>query len=180
MASNNPFAPEYANIRNKINYYANKYGIDANIFLWQLWQENRFRSNGCSGANACGIAQFIPATAARFNVNRNDIDSSLDGAARYMQWLLRQPYINGNYALALAGYNAGEGRVKQYKGIPPFKETQNYVATILRNAGKNTTSYSNDNTNIATPVNTFSINNLSTNEKVMLGVAGVLLLYILL
>lgn len=142
MAS--PFDPQYSQIVEKIRYYARNYGIDEDIFIWQIWQESRFNPKVCSGKNACGIAQFIPATAARFNVNRNDVDSSLDGAARYMRWLLDQPYINGRYDLALAGYNAGEGRVKQYKGIPPFSETQNYVRIILGNAQKSPNSASSD------------------------------------
>jgi len=133
MAS--PFDAKYNNIREKITIYANRYGIPVNIGIWQIWQESRFNPNVCSGKNACGIAQFIPATAQRFGVNRNDIDSSLDGWGRYMAWLLRQPYINGKIELALAGYNAGEGSVKKYKGIPPFTETRNYVKTIMANAG---------------------------------------------
>jgi len=133
MAS--PYDAQYAGIRSRIEHYAAKYGIDRNIAIWQLWQENKFRSSGCSGAGACGIAQFIPATAERFGVNRSDVESSLDGWGRYMRWLLDQSYIAGDYRLALAGYNAGEGNVKKYGGIPPFTETQNYVREILSNAG---------------------------------------------
>jgi soluble lytic murein transglycosylase-like protein len=133
MAS--PYDNQYDSIRGRITYYANLYGVNPTVGIWQLWHENRFRNSGCSNKNACGIAQFIPATAARFGVDRNDIESSLNGWGKYMSWLLRQPYIKGNIALALAGYNAGEGSVKKYGGIPPFRETQNYVAKILRDAG---------------------------------------------
>lgn len=132
MAS--PFDAKHNAIRAKIADYANRYGLPVNIGIWQIWQESRFNPRACSGAGACGIAQFMPATAARFGVNRNDVDSSLDGWGKYMSWLLRQPYINGNIKLALAGYNAGEGAVKKYKGIPPYRETQNYVKTIMANA----------------------------------------------
>lgn len=132
MAS--PFDAKYTSIREKIALYANRYSLPVNVGIWQIWQESRFNPRVCSNKSACGIAQFIPATAARFGVNRNDIDSSLDGWGRYMSWLLRQPYINGNIELALAGYNAGEGAVKKYKGIPPFTETRNYVKTIMANA----------------------------------------------
>jgi soluble lytic murein transglycosylase-like protein len=130
----NPFDAQYNDIRNKIIYYANRYGINPNIFIWQIWYENKFRSTGCSGAGACGIAQFIASTANDYGVNRNDVDSSLDGAARYMRDLLRLSYINGRYDLALAAYNAGQGSVKKYGGIPPFTETKNYVSNILNSA----------------------------------------------
>lgn len=153
MAAASPFDPQYAAIRSRITYYANLWGIDPVIGIWQLWQENKFRSTGCSGAGACGIAQFIPATAARFGVNRNDIESSLNGWGKYMAWLLRQPYINGDIRLALGGYNAGEGRIQQYKGLPPFSETQNYVQTIMTNAaagGGNT--FTGSLGNVSTPV----------------------------
>ena len=134
MAS--PFDAQYNDIRGKIVYYANQYGLPANIGIWQIWYESNFRPTVCSGAGACGIAQFMPATADRFGVNRNDIDSSLNGWGKYMSWLLRQPYINGNISLALAGYNAGEGNVKKYGGIPPFTETKSYVSKIMAAAGQ--------------------------------------------
>lgn len=130
-----PFDSRYDDIRNKIIYYANQWGIPENIGIWQIWFESSYNPHVCSGAGACGIAQFTAPTAARFGVDRNDVDSSLDGWGRYMSWLLRQPYINGNIGFALAGYNAGEGRVQQYHGIPPFSETQNYVRNILAAAG---------------------------------------------
>lgn len=184
MAS--PFDSKYNALREKIIYYANKHGIDANIFIWQIWYESSFRATVCSSANACGIAQFIPATAQRFGVNRNDIDSSLDGAARYMKWLLAQSYINGNYSFALAGYNAGEGRVKQYKGIPPFKETQDYVKKILTSAGKlNTKVVSNNQLPIVNNPVSYPVNNplpvITNQEKdygayYILGALGIVLL----
>lgn len=144
MAS--PFDAQYDQIRSRIEYYANLYGIDPNVAIWQLWQENKFRSSGCSGAGACGIAQFIPATASRFGVDRNDIESSLNGWGRYMRQMLDQ--FNGRIDLALAGYNSGENR-SEYRNAAsenrPINwsvlpsgvqsETQNYVNYIMQNAG---------------------------------------------
>lgn len=150
-----PYSSQYDNIRERIEYHADMHGIPRNIGVWQLWQENKFRSSGCSYAGACGIAQFIPATAARYGVNVNDIDSSLHGWGRYMRDLLDM--FNGRIDIALAGYNSGENR-NEYKAaarenrpinwdIMPQgvrSETQNYVKTIMGNAGALTPISSNN------------------------------------
>lgn len=133
MAS--PFDSQFAAVRSRIEHYANAYGIPSDVAVWQIWQESKFNPTANSPKGAKGIAQFMPAAASRFGVNVFDIESSLNGWGRYMSWLLRQPYINGDIRLALAGYNAGEGNVQKYGGVPPFRETQNYVAEIMRNAG---------------------------------------------
>lgn len=132
MAS--PFDSQYDVIRNKIIYYADQWGLPENIGIWQIWYESNYRTNANSG-KARGIAQFTPATAARFGVDVTDVDSSLDGWGQYMAWLLQRPYINGNISLALAAYNAGEGSVQKYGGVPPFAETVSYVRKIMNSAG---------------------------------------------
>lgn len=132
MAS--PFDSKYSQIVERIRFYARQYGINENVAIWQIWQESRFNPRAVSPAGAKGLCQFMPGTAARFGVNVWDIESSLNGWGKYMSWLLKQPYINGNIAFALAGYNAGEGKVKKFAGIPPYKETENYVRIILENA----------------------------------------------
>ena len=115
--------------------YAAKYGIDPNIAVAQIDQESRFNPNAVSPAGARGIAQFMPATAARFGVtNPFDPNQALEGWGKYMSWLLRR--FGGNYSFALAGYNAGEGNVDKYGGVPPFTETRNYVRIILDAAGR--------------------------------------------
>ena len=166
MAS--PFDAKHNAIRSKIISYANKYGIDNNIAIWQIWTESRFNPKACSHANACGIAQFIPDTAKRFGVNRNDIDSSLDGYGKYMSVLLKR--FNNRYDLALAGYNSGEYRneytnaTKQnrpinWKVLPKGvqTETQNYVNTILNSAKKNGSTLVSNNNVVA---DTATANNL--------------------
>lgn len=83
-----------------------------------------------SPAGAIGIAQFMPETAKSMGVDPLDIKSAIEGAARY----LKQNFDKfGSWDLALAAYNAGEGNVTKYGGIPPFAETQNYVKDILYN-----------------------------------------------
>ena len=108
---------------------AARYGIDPDIYVRQITQESGFNPNATSPAGAQGIAQFMPGTAQGLGLkNPYDPVSALDAGAKHMAALLRNL---GSYPLALAGYNAGAGNVKKYGGIPPFKETQNYVKAIL-------------------------------------------------
>ena len=172
MAS--PFDPQYNDIISRIRYYAGQHGIDSNIGIWQIWQESRFKPTVCSHAGACGIAQFMPATARRFNVNRNDINSSLNGWGKYMRFLLDK--FNGDYKLALAGYNAGEGNVMKYNGIPPFRETQNYVATILGNAGQPKPNPVTQNVNITSNNNVPSSTGITETTMI----AGAVLFFLIL
>ena len=79
--------------------------------------------------------QMMPATAQRFGL-KDPFDPAQNVAAgtKYLKWLLQR--FNGDVSLALAGYNAGEGAVDKYKGVPPFGETQNYVKKIVATYGK--------------------------------------------
>lgn len=125
----NPSAP----YQDFINTAANKYGLDPNLLARQLYQESGFRENAVSPAGAQGIAQFTPATAARYGVDVRNPQSSIEGQARYMSDLTRQ--FGGNTGLALAGYNWGERNVAQWMaaGANPAAmplETRNYVRAI--------------------------------------------------
>ena len=101
-----------------------------NLLAAQLYAESGFNPFARSPAGAEGIAQFMPGTADAYGLdNPFDAVAAIDAQAHLMSDLLRQ--FGGKVALALAGYNAGAGAVQQYGGIPPYAETQAYVAKIL-------------------------------------------------
>ena len=113
---------------------APRYGLDPRLVMAVIQAESNFNPGARSPANALGLMQLIPATAARFGVrNRADPVQNLQGGMAYLRWLLS--FFEGELPLALAGYNAGEGSVVKYLGIPPYPETQAYVRKILHNYG---------------------------------------------
>lgn len=119
-----PFAHE-------VQAIAAHYGLDADLIHAVIDAESSYNPKARSPKNAQGLMQLIPATARRFGVsNPYDPLQNLHGGARYLRWLL--DFFQGNVALALAGYNAGEGAVMKYGGVPPYAETQAYVGKVLR------------------------------------------------
>ena len=123
--------PKYQSL---ISSASAKHGIPPTLLSALLKQESGFADDVVTGrrkssAGALGIAQFMPATARGMGVDPLNPTSAIDGAARYLANSYKQ---FGRWDLALAAYNAGGGAVSKYKGIPPFKETQNYVASIRR------------------------------------------------
>ena len=109
-------------------------GIDPNVFTAQIQQESGFNPTAKSPAGAIGIAQFMPDTAKGVGLDPTDPYASLDAAAAEDAKRLQQ--YQGDWGKTLASYNAGAGAVAQYGGIPPYKETQTYVSTIMGNAQK--------------------------------------------
>ena len=107
---------------------AQQEGVPTDLFLRLVNRESSFRPNAVSEAGAMGLAQLMPGTARDLGVDPNDPVQNLTGGARYLR---QQLDAFGTPELALAAYNAGPGNVRKYGGIPPFKETQNYVSTIL-------------------------------------------------
>ncbi len=110
-------------------------GVDPRFIHAVILQESRYQTRALSHAGAQGLMQLMPATAKRFGCDDvNDPESNIKAGTKYLKWLLKR--FDGDVSLALAGYNAGEGAVDKYKGIPPYKETQNYVVKITANYGK--------------------------------------------
>lgn len=125
--------PSYSRNKNAfdpiIKQAASQHGISEGLIKAVMHTESGFNVNARSPVGAQGLMQLMPATARRFNVsNAFDPHQNIMGGAKYLAWLMKR--FNGNTSLVLASYNAGEGNVAKYGGIPPFKETQDYVRRV--------------------------------------------------
>ena len=111
---------------------AQKHGIPESLFTRLVEQESGWNPMALSNKGAMGLAQLMPDTARYLGVDASDPVQNLDGGARY----LRQQYNRfGSWRLALAAYNAGPEAVQRHNGVPPYKETENYVKAILGGLG---------------------------------------------
>lgn len=114
-------------------YYCARYGVDTRMVLSLIAAESAFNERAVSSAGARGLGQLMPGTAENLGV-RNSFDryQNLEGAVRHMSGLLAR-WRNSpvQWQLVLASYNAGAGAVEQYRGIPPYPETIQYVRTIF-------------------------------------------------
>ena len=130
-----PWPPEVARnapitILNLVKELAPQYKLEPELVLSIMKVESNFNQVALSPKNAKGLMQMIPDTAARFGVaNPYDPAQNIRGGMAYLRWLLA--YFEGDVRLVAAAYNAGEGAVDRYRGVPPYFETNLYVLKVL-------------------------------------------------
>ena len=113
---------------------APEFKLEPHLVLAFIATESNFNPAAVSPKNAQGLMQLIPETAARFGVrNAMDPTQNVRGGMAYLRWLLAR--YQGDVVLAAAAYNAGEGAVDRYLGVPPYAETRQYVWKIVQAAG---------------------------------------------
>ena len=127
----NAAPPHIVSLVDKI---ASEYRVKPALALAVIEAESRFDVAALSARNAKGLMQLRPDTAVRFNVrNPYDPAQNIRGGIAYLRWLLA--YFEGDVSLVAAAYNAGEGTVDRYRGVPPYLETRGYVARIIGSVG---------------------------------------------
>ncbi|QLL16702.1 lytic transglycosylase domain-containing protein [Pseudomonas chlororaphis subsp. aurantiaca] len=128
--------------RDLVEKVANEVEIDAHLLHAMVAIESRYKHEAVSPKGALGLMQVMPTTGKRFGFTDLTLPyNNLSAGATYMKWLLE--HFEYNLELALAGYNAGEGAVAKYgKAVPPYPETQKYVAKVMSLYGKSHPSFS--------------------------------------
>lgn len=121
--------PDSIKARDPFEVAARRHGIDVRLLKAVAWTESRGRNDAVSPKGARGIMQLMPVTAASLGVDPRDPIANINGGAAY---LARQLATFRNVPIALAAYNAGPGAVVRYRGVPPYAETRDYVAKIMR------------------------------------------------
>ena len=124
-----------ATVNELVASIAKRHNVEPSLVDSVIRVESNYNPNAISSAGAMGLMQLIPSTARRFGVsNTFHPAQNIEGGVRYLKYLME--LYRGNERLALAAYNAGEGAVAKYKGIPPYPETQNYVYQVGKKLGQ--------------------------------------------
>jgi TPR repeat protein len=127
-------SPTRQKIAALIRRHAPRYAVDSRFGLAVAMAESNLNPLAVSPKNAQGVMQLIPDTQERFGVKKPfDPESSIRGGLTYLKWLSAR--FGGDLALVAAAYNAGEGTVDKYQGIPPYPETRHYVRRVLYFSG---------------------------------------------
>jgi soluble lytic murein transglycosylase-like protein len=125
-----PASPAAEGVRQQIQATAARYGVNGDLVDAVAWQESRYNARAKSSAGAMGVMQLMPGTARQMGVSDpHDVNQNVAGGTAYLREQLVR--FGNNVPLALAAYNAGPGAVIKYGGIPPYRETQNYVRQIM-------------------------------------------------
>ena len=127
VLGNLPLADQ--NLSSLIDAAARKYKVDPKLVAAVAEVESNGRQEAVSQAGAIGVMQLMPDTAASLGVDPYNKQQNVEGGAKYLRQMLDT--FGGDLKKAVAAYNAGPGAVKAYGGIPPYKETQNYVNKVL-------------------------------------------------
>ena len=118
-------------IETLIDKYSQKNDLDSDFVKALVRQESGFNPKATSKCGAMGLMQLMPQTAQGLGVtNPYDIEQNIAGGTKYLRSMIDR--FNGDEKLALAAYNAGPNAVKKYDGVPPYKETQNYVKNVMK------------------------------------------------
>lgn len=110
---------------------AERHALNPHLIAAMVRTESAFDPKAVSRKGAAGLLQLMPATAQRFGISRQQVfvpEHNLDAGVRYLRWLVDR--FEGDLALVLAGYNAGEAAVDRYGGVPPYKETREYIRRV--------------------------------------------------
>lgn len=106
-----------------------RHDVSSSLVEAVAWQESRWNENAFSAKGARGVMQLMPATARALGVDPNSLDGNADGGAAYLAQMMQR--FNGDIVRSLAAYNAGPEAVARYGGVPPYRETQAFVTSIL-------------------------------------------------
>jgi soluble lytic murein transglycosylase-like protein len=115
---------------------ARRHALNPQVVAAVVRAESAFNPRAVSRKGACGLMQLMPATGRRFGLQRTelfDVEKNLDAGARYLAWLAGR--FAGDLPRILAAYNAGEGTVERYSGVPPYRETREYIRRVYTTLG---------------------------------------------